>query len=103
MYKKLVRDKIPEIIKSNGRNPVINILSDKDYKIELEKKLIEECNEVLASNGADRIEELADVLEVIISLARLENKNLNDVISVCDCKRLERGGFSNKIYLENVD
>ena len=54
-YRKLVRDNIPDIIKKNGEEPIIMELSDNDYKLELEKKLFEECNEVLNSNGIDRI------------------------------------------------
>ena len=36
---KLVRDKIPEIIKNDGKTPIIEILSDEDYLKELDKKL----------------------------------------------------------------
>ena len=66
MYKKLVRDKIPEIIKGNNQNPITRILSDEEYKYELEKKLNEEYQEVLEATGENRIEELADMLEVMI-------------------------------------
>ena len=77
IYNKLVRDKIPEIIKNNGEEPIIEILNDIDYKKELEKKLYEEYLEVIESSGLNRLEELADMLEVIKSLAALENKELN--------------------------
>ena len=102
LYGKLVRDKIPEIIVNNGEAPIIKILSDMEYKFELEKKLLEECNEVLASSGNDRIEELADLLEVMISLGKLENKSFDDIVDVCKKKRLKRGGFDKKIYLSDV-
>ena len=102
MYQKLVRDKIPEIIKNNGEEPITRILTDEEYKIELEKKLYEEYNEVLNSKGNDRIEELADMLEVISSLATLEGESLDKVIEVAKTKSKKRGSFNKKIFLENV-
>ena len=103
VYNKLVRDNIPTIISGDNRNPIIRFLSDDEYKIELEKKLYEEYQEVLATtNSTDRIEELADMLEIIKSLAKLENKTLEDVVKVAKKKRLKRGGFEEKIFLEKV-
>lgn len=104
VYNKLVRDEIPLIIRNNGEKPITRILDDVEYKLELEKKLLEEYNEVLvASNSEERIEELADMLEVMRSLAKLENKDLDDIIKVADSKKEKRGGFSNKIFLERVE
>ena len=102
IYNKLVRDNIPDKIKSNGENPIFSILDDKKYKEELEKKLYEEYQEVLESSGVNRIEELADMLEVIKALAKLENKTLGDVIEVADQKVKKRGTFDKKIFLEKV-
>ena len=103
IYNKLVRDNIPEIIEADNCIPIIRILSDEEYKIELEKKLYEEYQEVLATtNTNDRIEELADMLEIIESLAHLERKTLEDVIEVAKVKSLKRGGFKKKIFLEKT-
>ena len=102
-YNKLVRDNIPDIIKNNGEIPITRILNDDEYKLELEKKLYEEYQEVLNSSGRERIEELADMLEVMISLAKLEGKDLDDVIEVANVKRLKRGGFNKKNNLEGVE
>lgn len=101
-YNKLVRDKIPEIILNNNEKPITRILDDRSYKNELEKKLLEEYNEVLESSGKDRLEELADMLEVITYLATLENSSLEQVREIAKQKRLKRGGFDKKIYLEKV-
>ena len=101
-YNKLVRDKIPEIIKSNNEIPIIKVLSDCDYKKELEKKLYEEYQEVISASGKDRIEELADMVEVIKYLAICENSSFEEVIEVGKIKSLKRGGFDDKIYLEEV-
>lgn len=102
IYNKLVRDKIPEIIESKGENPITSILSDDKYKEELEKKLYEEYLEAIESNGRDRIEELADMIEIIKALAKLENSSLEEVIEVSKEKVKKRGSFDKKIYLERV-
>lgn len=101
-YNKLVRDKIPEIIKNNNETPITRILSDEEYKVELEKKLLEEYQEVLKASGNERLEELADMLEVMISLASLDDATLEDIIELADKKRNKRGGFKEKIFLESV-
>ena len=103
MYKKLVRDRIPEIILSKGETPITRVLDDMGYKDELEKKLHEEYLEVLDAEGENRIEELADMLEVMEALASVENKTLEDVLSVKAKKQEKRGAFKDKIYLEGVE
>lgn len=102
IYNKLVRDNIPNIIKSKGEEPVIKILDDVEYKVELEKKLNEEYKEVLESSGEARVEELADMLEVIKALAKVEGKTLEEVIAIANEKTNKRGAFDKKIFLEKV-
>lgn len=102
VYNKLVRDKIPEIIESKGEMPVTRILEDEDYRKSLEEKLFEEYKEVIESNGEERLEELADLIEVIKSLAEYEKSSLTDVMEIADKKREKRGGFEEKIFLEKV-
>lgn len=103
IHNKLVRDNIPDIIKEDQRMPITKILNEEDYKQELEKKLLEEYHEVLNSNTPnERAEELADMLEIMISLAKLENKTLNDIIEIANKKKEKNGGFEKRIYLEKV-
>ena len=42
------------------------------------------------------------MLEVMISLAKLEGKDLDNAIEVAKVKNLKRGGFEKKIYLKGV-
>ena len=102
VYNKLVRDKIPEIIEGKNETPVTRILNDDEYKLELEKKLYEEYKEVIESSGEDRLFELADMIEVIKSLALLSGKTLEDIIELSNGKINKRGGFEKKIFLEKV-
>lgn len=102
-YNKLVRDRIPEIIIGNGGKPIVKTLNDEEYKKELEKKLFEECNEVLCTTTKEeRIEELADMFEIIKSLSLLEGSSIDEVIEVAKSKEIKRGGFKEKIYLKKV-
>ena len=102
VYNKLVRDNIPNIIESKGETPVTRILDDATYKSELEKKLYEEYQEVLEASGDARVEELADMLEIIRALAKLENKTLQHIVDIADNKNVKRGAFEEKIFLEKV-
>lgn len=102
IYNKLVRDNIPEIIKSNGEIPITRVLSLEEYNKELEKKLLEEYNEVIEASGIEKLEELADMLEVINALANLNGKSIEDIIEIAKDKSIKRGAFKDKIYLEKV-
>ena len=102
MYNKLVRDNIPDIIRSNGEEPIVHVLDDEAYKSELERKLLEEANEVVESGGVDRIYELADLMEVVHALLELEKKTMEDVENARVEKHNKRGGFTKRLYLEGV-
>lgn len=103
IYNKLVRDRIPEIIENDGEIPFVRTLNDSEFKRELERKLLEEYNEVLsAGNREERLEELADMLEIITALSLMENSNLETVISIMEEKRKKKGGFSKKIFLQKT-
>lgn len=102
VYNKLVRDKIPEIIKAKGEKPVTRMLNLDEYKHSLETKLKEECNEVITADGQERIEELADVLEVLMALAKLEGASLDNVLAIANKKAEKRGAFNERIFLERV-
>ncbi len=102
IFNKLVRDKIPEIIEANGEIAKCRILDKQEFKAELEKKLFEEYNEVLESAGNERVEELADMLEVLKALADVEGSNLEQVIQVAEEKAKKRGAFEKRIFLEKT-
>ena len=102
-FNKLVRDNIPSIIENNNEVAITRILNDDEYRNELYKKLIEEANEVISSKTTkETLEELADVLEVIIAISKLESKNLDDIIEISNQKRLKRGEFDKRIFLEKT-
>ena len=100
-YNKLVRDKIPELIKNNGANAVnTKILNDEEYLKALNTKLVEELNEYLSSG---EIEELADLEEVLRAILDAKNTSYSDFEEIRINKVNKRGAFKNKIFLESID
>ena len=102
VYNKIVRDNIPQIIIAKGETPVVKKLNQKEYKEKLEEKLYEEYEEVIKASKKDRIEELADMIEVIRALGSLEKVSLDEIIRIADEKALKRGAFNDRIFLEKV-
>ena len=98
-YNKLVRDRIPEIIKSFGKSCTTEILSAEDYLRMIDAKLDEELAEY---HEDQNIEELADLLEVIRAAAIARGYSLEDLERVRTEKAAKRGGFEKRILLKEV-
>ena len=99
IYNKLVRDKIPDIIRSSGKSCSTEILSNSDYIDALDKKLDEEVAEFHSDKN---IEELADILTVVYSLAKSIGYSEASLTAAYERKLHERGGFEDKILLKSV-
>jgi len=98
-YKKLVRDRIPEIIKSNGQIPNTRILDEAEYRQELLKKLEEE---IIEYKEAYDTNELADILEIIYAISKLDGQNVETLENQRRKKAEQNGAFDQRIYLEDV-
>lgn len=96
-FTKLVRDKIPDIIRSKGREPVMHVATEEEYHEKLNQKLQEEVNEYL---HGEKAEELADILEVVEALAAEKHVTMDELAAIKKKKFEERGGFAQKIILE---
>jgi predicted house-cleaning noncanonical NTP pyrophosphatase (MazG superfamily) len=98
-YNKLIRDKIPDIIRKNGSEPILRVLEDETYKLALGKKLQEEVTE-FGESGT--IEELVDILEVIYALAAVQGVSPAQLEALRFKKAQERGGFEQRLLLIEV-
>lgn len=103
-YNKLVRDRIPEVIKNTGKQFSTTILDENEYIIELKKKAYEELEEYAnTDNKKDAVEELADLLEIIHALSEYHGSSIDEVEFVRKQKAEKRGGFKDKIFLIEVE
>lgn len=95
-FNKLVRDRIPEIIKESGRECIITVLEDHDYLKSLNNKLKEELDEYYTD---DDITELADLVEVIYAILKYKGISIEEFEKIRLDKKTKRGGFDKGVFL----
>jgi predicted house-cleaning noncanonical NTP pyrophosphatase (MazG superfamily) len=96
--RKLVRDRMAEIIRANGDEAVVYRADLDEYRQRLRDKLTEEVEEFLgAADGADALEELADVVEVVHALVRDLGYAVEDLERVRSAKAEARGAFAERV------
>ena len=102
-YNKLIRDRIPEIIESEGKSHEIVMLSVQSFRCELKKKLVEEANEAMnSSTKEDLLNELADVFEVSEALMKEYEITDEELIARKREKLRKNGGFEKRLFLVSV-
>ena len=85
-YNKLIRDNNVKLMEDKGCKVTYEILDDKRYGQELDKKLQEEVSEYLADYS---VEEMADVMEVIYAMLDFRGITMEEVEKV----RLNKRNF----------
>jgi predicted house-cleaning noncanonical NTP pyrophosphatase (MazG superfamily) len=100
LYHKLVRDRIPEIIKADGKQYSMRHLSDQDLTRYSFRKLREEVQEFVENPCA---EEAADILEIFEFICEREGIGAASVKAERISKRITKGGFNSGILLGWVD
>jgi len=95
---KLVRDKIPNIIKESGRKPDYYSAPAPERIQRLFDKMREELDEFIENPC---LEEAADIYEVFLTLCTAHELSFREVLVVASAKREERGGFDNGVVLRD--
>jgi len=96
---KLVRDKIPNIIKESGKTCEYHVANHDEYKARLYEKMREELDEFINTPCE---EEAADMYEVLRAICLLHTFPMEVVEDVAKGKRAQRGAFNDMIVLEKV-
>ena len=99
IYHKLIRDRIPEIIETQGQCCIVKQLSDEAYLEMVDAKLDEELAEY---HKDQNLEELADLLEVIFAAAEARGYTKEQLESVRSEKEAQRGVFRKRLLLLEV-
>ena len=103
VYNKLVRDKIPQIIRRDNAVPIMQMLTHKRFLVELKKKLLEEIKESQMAKTADEVmNEIVDVLEILQTMASIKKITWGRIERERGDKLKKRGGFKKKLFLKSV-
>lgn len=97
---KLVRDRIPEIMRAKELDPETRVLGMDEYWAALLDKLDEEAGELREASPEDRLEEAADVYEVLTAITSAIGFSVAELQEAADLKREARGGFEERIWLD---
>lgn len=99
-YNKLVRDRIPEVIKKNGAECEFVNLKSKEFGRELLKKAGEEADGLMnAKNRQELISELADVVDVLEEIKKIKKITAEEITLARKKNFEQKGGFRKKIFL----
>lgn len=98
-YHKLVRDRIPEIIRASGRECAVVIMSEAEYRQALLEKLVEEAQEAVQAGPQGLVRELADLYEVLDAVLAAHRIERETVWKEQEQRRIERGGFQERLRL----
>ena len=98
---KLVRDRIPEIIKESGKScKCREIKNISEFQEMLFEKMQEEMIEFFENPC---IEEAADMYEVLKTITWLHRIGMEEAVEAAKQKSIDRGGFHAGIILEEIE
>lgn len=101
---KLIRDRLPAIMRAQGLAVFDRRLDDAAFVAALKAKLLEEAAEAHSADSAEELAgELADLSEVILALAQAHGLTPGDIEARRLAKRAERGGFDDRVYNAAVE
>lgn len=99
-YNKLIRDKIPEVIRARGAECEVETLDDERFKVELLRKVEEEASGLSqAKTRAELLEEFADVSVVLMEIRKLHNITEQEFNTALAENIALKGGFDKHVYL----
>ncbi len=96
-----MRDRIPELVEGSGGSFTLAVLEESDMWGALNCKLLEEAEELRVAEGDHRVEEFADVYEVLLALMDSAGVTLDEVVAAADRKRSDRGGFQSRLWMSD--
>ena len=107
IYRKLVRDKIPEIIREVGKQPFARKIQGDELRQAIAGKIIEEAYELFKALGRDNkdevLKESADMLEIVVAALKFHGFTMDDLLSARNERAKQRGAFCKGLFLDRTN
>jgi len=102
IFRKLVRDNMPEIMASQGKHLKTRILDDAEFLTALENKLLEEVQELREErmNKKDKVAYIHEILDTYMSAQKFSRDEIEKIQSE---QNRTKGGFAKKLFLEGEE
>jgi predicted house-cleaning noncanonical NTP pyrophosphatase (MazG superfamily) len=100
---KLVRDNIPDLMITDGQHPVVRTIEGEELLDATELKIREEVKELINAEPDGKVEELADVLEIIKFYQQQLCITDEQLKLAQDQKRILKGGFQKALFLKRSE
>lgn len=101
IFKKLIRDKMPEIMKAQGKELVVRVLENEEFKEALRRKVIEEVSELKdAKTNEEAMDKIAYLYEIADALGDAYGFSKSEIKELKEKTHQARGGFEKKLFLE---
>ncbi|MFW9909319.1 MAG: hypothetical protein ACFFEF_12150 [Candidatus Thorarchaeota archaeon] len=97
---KLVRDGIPDLIRSSGEEPNVRIAKGEELDRFFRAKIVEEANELLETGSMDEVVDLIETLEAFMKFRKADD---GLVEMQRHAKKLARGGFDKGYILQSSE
>ncbi len=104
-YSKLVRDKIPGIIKKSGQKPITKIADDDfGFLQALKEHILDEAKQLRdAKTENQELEEIIDIMEAVNAYMKHKDVSVDKIEKMRKFKLRKRGGFGKRVILEGVE
>ncbi|MDO8523368.1 MAG: nucleoside triphosphate pyrophosphohydrolase [bacterium] len=101
IFKKLIRDKMPEIMAKEDKMLEVRVLGGDEFKEALRRKIIEEVQELKdAKDDAEAKDKIAYLHEIADALGDAYGFSKKEILELKDKTRALRGGFEKRLFLE---
>jgi superfamily II DNA or RNA helicase/HKD family nuclease/predicted house-cleaning noncanonical NTP pyrophosphatase (MazG superfamily) len=105
-YRKLVRDRVPEILRESGQNPFIRNIKGEEFRKAIGQKIIDDAYELFSEwtrgDAVGILRQSTEILEIILEVLKEHGFDLHDLLASQEALATAEGSFSRRVLLEST-